>query len=271
MIYTIKNKVVYLKDNELIYGKETLLKDILSFTCALSDFPSKKQGDEEKLLIFAENTKGEVLIHSEGKTKVLMHGKIRIEQITGSILLCDLYMEKKLFVLSEDKRELTSYKNFFCLHKLGGICVIYLNKNSFGYIEFSGEGQGNFKEIYPREAKETSIVTTKDSIHALFTSKNKLIYSKISKQNSQVVIAEGEVENPLLNIIENKIYIFFTYKNRVYYSVDLDEPKLYKHKVSYGVVKSKVLGEKVLEVYVDPLKPEDVQIIEVPEFLYKDL
>ncbi|MCL1924474.1 MAG: hypothetical protein FWF50_02695 [Defluviitaleaceae bacterium] len=269
MYYIIKNKSAYLKDNELIYDENVILKDIQNFSCSLED---------GKLFIFAENKKGEILVHSEGKTKTLMHGKICVEEILtfpqsgkSKVLLCNLYEEKKLFILNEDKHELTSYKDFFALHKLGNNCVAYLNKGAFGYMEFSSDKVGRFKEIYQKEVKEASIVTSEHCIHSLFTVKNKLMYSKFSERNDVLALAEGEIESPLLHVIDNKIYIFFSHKNRVYYSINLEAPKLYLHKISYNIRRAKVLGAKYIkEVYIDPLKPTDVQIIEASSFSYKD-
>ena len=116
------------------------------------------------------------------------------------------------------------------------------NEINLGYREITSNQQSDFNIIHSTYYKitDTCFLVTNNSIHSLFTIKNlftrQLIYKKKQGDyfSKPIVLFEStNINNNLLLIIKNNLYVCWTINNKIYFCVSkdnglsFDKPKIY--------------------------------------------
>jgi len=173
-------------------------------------------------------------------------------------------------------------------------CVLFYQTKSaeykLGYREVTSAAHGAFHLIHSSAYQVTghSFLVTDSEIHVLYIIRNmfgsQLLYKKKNNTDfsAPLVIFEGQrIENCLLSIINDNIYVHFQSAGQMYQCISDDKgesfsrPRRYRHKICESPVKAIYLSEAAQkenqffcrEVYVDENNSWDVQIL--PD-LYED-
>lgn len=153
---------------------------------------------------------------------------------------------------------------------------------NIGYMEVSVDDKSKFKPIHTTQYQivDVSFITTYNVIHALYIVKSlfsyQLVYKcKVNQEfDTPIVVWEGQkIENCLISIVNNIIYVFFQYRNQIFVSkkrgLTFTKPEIYKYKICNKPKKAIYITEDKMDeneiflrnVYVDTYSPWDIQII----------
>jgi len=153
-----------------------------------------------------------------------------------------------------------------------------------GYREITPEQQGAYNAFYATRSiiHDTSFLTTGDGVHTLFIVRNMLSNQLVYRRNltgtfdRPVVLYESQrLENCLLFIVKDKLYVTFMSSGNLYMCVSEDNgesfsrPARYRDKLCQDPRKAYFISQSaqsdsgvfLRQVYVDPSSPWDIQII----------
>ena len=214
-------------------------------------------------------------IPNENKTHKLSIKSLSVEGEWLSPKEIDTFVENKDNIY--EIQELTN-SHYMAFYKKD------IKENNIGFREITPDKYSDFSVVYQTayNISDTSFLTVNGSIHFLILAKNtfscQLVYKKQTKDgltSSKVVCETATIENPIISIVKNKIYVSFVSNGQIYLKTSNDNgltfsnAEIFKHKfckeptkASYiSNIKMKEENYYLRDIYVDSLKPWDIQLI----------